>query len=55
MFAFNHREVNDLGRMQAAMAGTPGRRLTWKVLTDHREGYLAPKPWRPVPNQVRTV
>jgi transposase-like protein len=34
-FAYNHRDTNDLGRMRLAMAGTPGRRLTYKALTDH--------------------
>jgi len=34
-FAYNNRFTNDLGRMRVAMAGTPGRRLTYKQLTDH--------------------
>lgn len=32
-FAYNYRKVGDLGRMRLAMAGTPGRRLTYKALT----------------------
>jgi transposase-like protein len=32
-FAYNYRDQNDLGRMRLAMAGTPGRRLTYKRLT----------------------
>jgi len=35
-FAYNHRTASDLTRMRLAMAGTPGRRLTWERLTDHR-------------------
>jgi len=34
-FAYNHRTASDLTRMRLAMAGTPGRRLTWERLTDH--------------------
>ena len=32
-FAYNYRTTDDLGRMRLAMAGTPGRRLTYKGLT----------------------
>ena len=34
-FAYNNRFTNDLGRMRLSMAGAPGRRLTYKQLTDH--------------------
>ena len=33
-FAYNHRETGDLGRMQVAMAGVAGRRVTWEQLTE---------------------
>jgi transposase-like protein len=33
-FAFNHRDTDDLGRMQIATVQTNGRRLPWAVLTD---------------------
>jgi hypothetical protein len=33
MFAYNHRDTNDLGRMRLAARGADGRRLTWKELT----------------------
>ncbi|HVC15568.1 MAG TPA: transposase [Acidimicrobiales bacterium] len=34
-FAYNYRGLNDLGRMRVAMAGTPGRRVTYEELTQH--------------------
>lgn len=33
VFSYNKRGTDDLGRMRAAMKGTPGRRLTWDQLT----------------------
>jgi transposase-like protein len=35
VFSYNNRETDDLGRMRLAMAGAPGRRLTWAALTAH--------------------
>jgi transposase-like protein len=32
-FAYNYRETDGLGRMQAAMSGVNGRRVTWDELT----------------------
>lgn len=46
-FAYSHRDDDDdLDRMRAAVAGTPGRRLTWSALTDHPAP--VPVPWRPL-------
>jgi transposase-like protein len=45
-FAYNHRDAGDLGRMRAAVAGAPGRRLTWAELTDHSGITVRPRPER---------
>ena len=47
VFAFNHRNAGDLGRMRAALTGTAGCRLTWATLTASKTDYYAPKPWQP--------